>query len=278
MVKLALTTRQERLDLFIDLLWVGIISNIAEHYFEQAFSGDYSAGLAYVNFSLLFLPAWSMWALLQLFLNTYYMDDVLQRGIIVWFLILGLVWGNNAPYFLQTEGNTGYLIVTYLVALATIRFTEIIYSIWLPFLRRSTLAKLIASVPMTGLWLAATVTQGWVQYGLVCGAVVYGNAWGLVELTPMGQRIFGDGLRTQRDWKHTIKRWENFFVIALGEGVILLIRTSPLGAGYTVQLSRGIMALMIYFFLHLLYFNSDQAKTFVHPLYRRWWMKASWFL
>lgn len=181
-------SQRERIDLFIDLLWVGIISNISEHYFEQAFSGADESGHAMVEFILLFLPAWSIWSELQTFLSSYYMDDLPQRLIIIWILILGLVWGNNAPYLLSDSNAIRWTISVYIIATGTLRFTELIYSIWIPWLRRRWIWRVFITLPITGFWVAAIFTRGNTQLGMVFATLVCERLWVVLEASPLGER------------------------------------------------------------------------------------------
>jgi hypothetical protein len=70
-----ISKHRERLDLFIDLIWVGIIGNLSEVFSAMYFHDDSSAGNAVGLFILLFLPSWRIWNFLREFLNNYYMDD-----------------------------------------------------------------------------------------------------------------------------------------------------------------------------------------------------------
>jgi uncharacterized protein YqfA (UPF0365 family) len=49
------------LNLFIDLLWVGIVSNISERFSSTAFHSDTTWGSAFLEFSVLFYLAWRVW-------------------------------------------------------------------------------------------------------------------------------------------------------------------------------------------------------------------------
>lgn len=69
-----ISRHRERLDLFIDLIWVGIIGNLSE-VFSSMYFQDGNPGHAVGLFILLFLPAWRIWNFLREFLNSYYMDD-----------------------------------------------------------------------------------------------------------------------------------------------------------------------------------------------------------
>lgn len=268
----------ERLDLFIDLLWVGIISNISEHFFEQSFSGGVESGRALIEFFLLFLPAWGIWSELQMFLSSYYMDDFAQRLIVMWILILGLFWGNNAPYILGTNETVSWFISVYIIATLSLRLVELLYSIWLPWLRRIWLWRAILTLPVTGFWLAAIFTKHDIQLGMIFATIAFERAWIFLEASPIGDRLWGGNnhIRKYHDYKHTIKRFESFFIITLGEGVFLLVRGSPLGSGFNQHASRGVWALMIYYLVHWTYFYGDHTRTLVHPVYRRWYLRVAW--
>jgi low temperature requirement protein LtrA len=60
---------RERIDLFIDLVWVGIISNLSEVFSEVYFAPHQSAGKAFLMFIVVFLPAWRIWNFLREFLS-----------------------------------------------------------------------------------------------------------------------------------------------------------------------------------------------------------------
>lgn len=220
-----------------------------------------------------------MWSELQVFLNSYYMDDLIQRIVVVWVLILGLLWGNNAPFILnQEDGYVSWFISVYLIATATLRFVELFYSIWIPWLRRIWIWRFLLTLPITGLWIGAIFSRDNSQLGLIFASLFFERAWIWLEASPVGDRLWGGEhhVRKYHDYKHTIKRLENFFIITLGEGVFLLIRGSPLGKGFSQSAGRGISALMIYYLIHWTYFYGDHTRTLVHPVYRRWNYRISW--
>lgn len=66
--------QRERMDLFIDLIWVGIISNVSELYSSEAFKPtESSPGQAFLLFVLVFFPTWRIWNGLREIMNNYYM-------------------------------------------------------------------------------------------------------------------------------------------------------------------------------------------------------------
>lgn len=90
------------MDLFIDLLWVGIVSNISERFTQAAFEND-NYGEAFLEFLVLFLLAFEIWNLLRGFLNDAFTDDIVQRVFVIWILSLAMLYGNNTRTFAQNS-------------------------------------------------------------------------------------------------------------------------------------------------------------------------------
>ena len=91
---------KRRFELFIDLIWVGMIGNLAAHFSDQAFTTEstFNIGEAVGEFIILFLIAWRMWKNLDEFMNKYHTNDFVERIFVIWALMLAMLYGNNAPY------------------------------------------------------------------------------------------------------------------------------------------------------------------------------------
>lgn len=64
-----------RLDLFVDVLWVGIIANLSGTFGEQAFSNSgVRTSSAVIEFILLFLPIWRIWDHLRSYTTQFYLE------------------------------------------------------------------------------------------------------------------------------------------------------------------------------------------------------------
>lgn len=60
-------------ELFLDLMYVGIIANLAGEALEHA------SGAALLKYVLFFVPAWTVWADIKDFTNYYYNEDLSQK-------------------------------------------------------------------------------------------------------------------------------------------------------------------------------------------------------
>ncbi|KAE8451011.1 hypothetical protein EG329_005451 [Mollisiaceae sp. DMI_Dod_QoI] len=268
-----------RLDLFIDLIWVGIIANLSATFSEQAFTeSGVSIRDTVLEFILLFLPIWRVWDHLRSFCINHFDDDLFQRNFVVWILILAVVFGINAPYaFVLYGGNSLKLLIgIYLAAQASFIGAYAVQAIFIPFLRRQVLFRLCATSISTGLWIAAIFVPYPGKIGLIFGATFAEYPVDVFLRSPRADRHLTPGWKLIPDIDHYAERHEGFYIIILGEGVFRLIEGSPSGLGLHQGTTTIITALLMYYALHWLYFNGDSSKKFVHALRRTWWKPVLW--
>lgn len=269
-----------RFELFIDLIWVGIIGNLAEHFSDQAFNIDVGPMIARatLEFVILFLLAWRFWKYLQEFMGKYRTNDLVERTFVLWALMLAMLYGNNAPYLLDSEDPSSIAIVFYLVFRASLLAVEAIYSLYLPQIRRRILVQSMLTLPLLGLWIPAIIFPYPARAGLALSAVI-AEYWvaALID-TPLVERFLKEDRKELFNTDHWVERIQDFFIIVLGEAVLSLIRGSPLGRGLTRQSTAGALALVAYYVVSCFFFNGDQSRKYVHAVRRKWWRKVLWLL
>jgi low temperature requirement protein LtrA len=94
--------------------------------------------------------------------------------------------------------------------------------------------------------------------------------------SPLSDRLLSGGWERSLNINHYVERMQGFFIIILGEGVFRLIEGSPSGVGLNPATGTILLALLLYYVLHWLYFNGDQSKQFVHALRRTWYKPFIW--
>ncbi|KAF2490629.1 hypothetical protein BU16DRAFT_566638 [Lophium mytilinum] len=254
------------LDLFIDLIFVGIIGNIAEHTSERLFvapSGhegtSTDAFKAILEFALEFLLTWRIWNYLRNFTNMFFQDDLTQRLFIIWILALALIFGNNVTSTFVNYKGASFTFSVYLIIRASFFYIEGIYCIFIRWMWKEWLLSVVTSLPASGLWIGAIFTSGWAQLGLVMGALAIDYSGAIFRNSPLFDRLLSKNHRKTPDLDHYVERISSFYVIILGEGVLNLIKGSPLGEGLTAEVGSGIATLAMYFLLHMLYFKSQAS-------------------
>ena len=269
----AVAKSRERLDLFVDLIWVGIIGNLSEVFSSLNFgSEDSRPGVATLVFMLVFLPSWRIWNAMREFLNNYYMEDMLQRLFQLWVLVCSVFYGNQLAYLAEDIDNVKvWVISTYLVIISSFILIELVYSIFIPWLRRLCIFQLVIRVPEIGLWIAAIYVPGIRAVAPIVAAILWEYARALIMDMPFAQRFTTSAYRKALDVNHFQARMANFFIIVLGEGVLQLVKDGPLGRGLNSTTGSMAWVLLIYFAFSYLYFVRDGSKNFIPAVRHRGW-------
>ena len=192
----------------------------------------------------------------------------------LWILLLSVLYGINATYAFVPSGENSLallIIAVYLVARASFSFAYIIKSIYLPFIRRRVFFQVVTTTAIGGIWIAAIFVPYPGKIGLLVVANTLEQPIAGIMASPVGGRLLTGGWEHCPDSDHHIERIEEFFIIILGEGVFRLIEGSPSGPGLNARSGVVLTALLLYYIIHWLYFNSDQSKSYVHALKRIWW-------
>ncbi|KAF2095829.1 hypothetical protein NA57DRAFT_58899 [Rhizodiscina lignyota] len=268
---------RERVDLFIDLIWVGIISNLSEVYSALFFDPEQSQGLAVGVFIIAFTASWRIWNILREFMSNYYMDDVLQRLFIFWILVLSVFYGNQLAYLPEDiEKYKHYVIILYLFIRASFAAMEAIYAIFIPWLRWVCVFHTVLMLPAVGLWIAGMELKGNKALGPILCALVWEYFVPVALDTKVANRLTPNQYRKALDPRHFQSRFASFFILAVGEGVLQLISRGPLGVGITGTAAVSVWSLNIYFIISFLYFNRDQSKYYIPAVRRKGWRVLLW--
>lgn len=122
-------------------------------------------------FLVIFLLSFRIWDQLRSFLNNFFNGDAFQAIFILWMLVLGLAFGNNA---LEPVKNRllDFLVWIYLAARASLWFIEMIYGTLIPALRPQLYVTVILSIPSTILLIGSVFGEWPVKPLLILGAMV----------------------------------------------------------------------------------------------------------
>lgn len=190
-----------------------------------------------------------------------------------------MLYGINAPFAFRPSGEVNSLkliIAIYLIARASFLVAYLIQSIFMPYLRRHFAAQLISAIVTGSLWIAAIYVPYPTKYTILILANLLEQPLATYFASPFGDKLITGGWKRFENVDRNIVRHEGFFTIILGEGVFRLIEGSPSGLGLNNHTGTIMIAVLLYYLLHWLYFNGDQTKEYVHALRRTWWKPFLW--
>ncbi|KAJ5813781.1 uncharacterized protein N7503_000531 [Penicillium pulvis] len=251
-----------RFELFLDLLYIAILSNFADTLTEDI------SGAKLAKYILTLAPSWHVWSDLREVMNSFYNDDLLQRILILWIMALMVVYGNNAPLVDEDIGAMRSAVGSYMAARLSLTVMHI-YNSFASYQHRPqlrlwaglsvvTLAVYIPlyfeSVPMRGK-IAATAVA----------VVLEEIAW-VFCYSPAAKKLLRVKYSTAVDIPHEADRFAAFYIIALGEFLYLIIVGNHAAIGLNERLLRAIWTLIIAFCLNWLYVHADGSVDSAHPL------------
>ncbi|KAF2092439.1 hypothetical protein NA57DRAFT_50195 [Rhizodiscina lignyota] len=267
-----------RFELFLDLLYVALVANMAENF------ADHANGNGLVKYMLIFRHAWSD---LREVMNSYYNDDLLQRCLILWVMGLLILYASSGEPIDESEndgipGLSALRATTgaYMTARLTIILIYYIYSFASHQHRPQ--ARIFASLNLVGLFLwipmfFETISlRGKIAVAVV--AIVYEEAAWIWSFGPWVKKMLKLEYSTAVDVEHEIDRQAAFYIIVLGEFVYGIVVGSPAGIGLTLNYFRAVEVLVIAFSFNWIYVNRDGSIESTHPLSRSVVSAFIWFI
>ena len=209
-------------------------------------------------------------------MSKYHTNDLVERLFVLWIIILAMLYGNNAPYLLSLRDSSNVAIIIVLVVLGSFIVIQTAYSVYIPSLRREIALRVALTAFPLPLWISAIFVANPRKAALVVAAIAVEYFTAASMVTPPAERLLKQDHSENLDADHWVERIQDFFIIILGEGVMSLIKGSPLGRGISDQAWTGVLTLVAYYVLSGFYFNGDQSRRYVHAVRRTWWRKLLW--
>lgn len=260
-------TKHERtsgkLELFLDLIYVGIASNIASSAVER------STGLSFLKYFLVFIPPWTVWHDLKEFMNYYFNDDLLQNIYTLWILFLIIIYGNNCEYLDKEHNALLTCVVVYFLARVTTALMLAFYSLYIPQHRMQMRFYSACIIVVSSCWfLILLIHTNWGRCIFAGCFFFLENFVFVVSVHPFFKKYLSKKSSTALNIEHEDERYHAFLIIAIGEFLFSLVAKSPLEMGWNDKLAKGLAVLIIAFVFFNLYAHKDGSKRATHALRR----------
>ncbi|KAJ5376573.1 hypothetical protein N7509_013459 [Penicillium cosmopolitanum] len=251
-----------RFELFLDLLYVAILSNFADFLAEDI------SGAKLVKYILVLAPSWHIWSDIRELMNSFYNDDLLQRLLILWLMAVLVVYGNNAPLVDEDIGAMRAAVGSYMVARVTSNLAHLVFSFASYHHRRQQRLWVVLSSICLCIYIPLYFEDVSIRGKIAAAAV----AVSLEEFiwvfcySPVAKKLLRVKYSTAVDIAHEIDRFAAFYIIVLGEFLYLIVKGSNAAVGFNEGLLRAIWTLIIAFCLNWLYTHADGSMESTHPL------------
>ena len=173
LVRAADERSSHRLELFFDLVFVGLVAILAKEAVHQ------HDAIAFVRYILTYTAAWIVWNYMREIFDAFFVDDAPQRLLILFVVAALVVYGNNAVHIENTEhGARQTAIGAYLVASGLMMGLTLFYSFYIRQYRPQIRAHFVVWLVSAGLWIGAMFVEERLAVALaaIALALEYG-AW-----------------------------------------------------------------------------------------------------
>ncbi|OWB61972.1 hypothetical protein B5S29_g2880 [[Candida] boidinii] len=261
-----------KIELFLDLMYVGIVANLASHATENASAGSF---LQYV---LLFFPVYQVWADIKDFMNYYYNEDLSQKVYIVWILALLTIYTNSAEFVLKDNRSTAAVVVPYILCRISLCISMAVYSFYVPQHRTQNILYACCLLVTCTLWIPVIFVDTKKKIGLAFMNIFLEITTWVICYHTWTKKLLKLKYTTALNIEHEVERYGAFYVIAIGEFLYKVVASESLGHGLTKRVGRGIMIVMCAFALLQLYFNGEGSKKAIHAIRRSGHSATAWLL
>lgn len=267
-------TKGERLsgkiELFLDLIYVGIIANVAGDACENA------SWQALVKYILVFIPYWTVWADIKDFTNYYYNEDLSQKLYLLWILVLLVTSVNSQSKVLELRKAAAFTIVPYILCRVSLAISLLFYSLFVPEHRPQQRLYSVFLFITSCVWIPVIFVDTTAKIIISAVAIALEQLTFCIVFHPITKRILKITTSTALNIEHEVDRMAAFYTVAIGEFLTKISAELPIGVGFTSIYPRGILYLIIAYIIFWLYDRAGTSRKAVHPLRHSAFRAVTW--
>ncbi|CAG8982075.1 hypothetical protein HYALB_00008802 [Hymenoscyphus albidus] len=265
------TTEVASFELFVDLLYVGILAINGDHASEEP------NGQELLRFAITFIMSWKIWNDLQLIVSWFETDDILQRVSVIFIMacLLGLT-----TQMLEAFGETWSMLVAfYLAARLFMGSYYLIVMKTIPMIRGMMVAQVVATIIPCVLWIASIYVEYPNRLALIWIAIALDLAGGVLPIIfiRIAKHInagLGEWMEQVFEFypatniEHKVERTNAFVTLVFGYSVVAVIYQSVAPFGLNAFYGKAVLGLIQAFCFNWIYFELDGADLFAHAIRR----------
>lgn len=267
-------TKGERLsgktELFLDLIYVGIIGSVAGEACENA------SWAAFVKYVLVFLPYWTVWSDIKDVTNYYYNEDLSQKLYLLWILILLTTSVNAQTHVLELTRGAVFTIMPYILCRLSLAFLLLFYSFYIPEHRPQQRLYFVFLVITSAMWVPVIFVGVKLKVILALIVIALEQISYAIVFHPITKKALKLTMSTALNIEHEVERMAAFYTVAIGEFLAKATADSPIGVGFNKFYPRAIFFLVVAYTLFWFYDNAGNSQKAVHPLRHSAFRAMSW--
>jgi low temperature requirement protein LtrA len=255
----------DRLELFFDLTFVGIIAVLAEEAVKEP------TGPSVVRYIITYTAAYTVWSMMKEASNAFHNHDLTQKMTVLFVMACLVIYGNNAPKVQQTlsEGSARAAAVgSYLLAEFALIATMFYYSFHIKAYRAQLRIHSGLWLITSGIWIGCIFVDIRSAIAMAFVAIALEMASWHFAYSLVLKKLLRLRYSSALNIEHEIERFNDFYTLVIGEFLFSIFSGSPIGHGIHIAAARAVLAVVIAFCFQLLYMQGGGSKYITHPLRR----------
>ncbi|KAL2041084.1 hypothetical protein N7G274_006028 [Stereocaulon virgatum] len=268
-------------ELFIDLLYVGIIAVIGDKAAEDP------TGFGFLRFAITFILGWKMWSELTQIISWFEADDIFQRVQILF--VMTCLFGYTLNIVQSFEATYVQLIAFYLAQ----RLFSVIHFMWvghlLPMIRGYMIVYSVTIIVPAALWIASIQVDYPNRLALIWVAIFVDlfSVLGIVWLKRWVDAERPGFMSRFRDWfdffpainiEHKTERTNAFVTLVFGYSVVSLLFQNKAPFGINAFFGKAVLGLIQAFSFNWMYFEIDSWNLHTHAIRRHIMSSIVWMM
>ena len=236
-------------ELFIDLVYVGVIDIIGEKAVEHP------SGLSLLHFVIVFSIAWKIWSDMTNIINWFDIDDIFQRVCVAFYLICLFGFCTNIFYMFEEEESTYKSAVAFYIA------QRLFLGIWyhmvaglVPMIRGTMIANSLLILTSVAFWIGSMHVHYPSQLALIFIGIIidlFGGVF-LIYAMRLMKRDHALG-RWVKHWfeffpainiEHRVERNNAFVALVFGYSILTILYQSHASFGINAFFGKGVLGLI----------------------------------
>ncbi|KAB8303193.1 hypothetical protein EYC80_004640 [Monilinia laxa] len=270
------TTEVASFELFVDLLYVGILAINGDH------AAEHPTGYELWRFVITFIMSWKIWSDLALIISWFETDDIAQRISILF--IMACLLGLTTNMLEAFENTYTMLIAFYLTARLFIGSYFLFLAWCIPMVRGMLIAQSIIIAIPSVLWIGSIYIDLPQRFAIIAIAILIDltGSVGVMFLARGAKNISTKlGIWADRVFEfypatnieHKTERTNAFVTLVFGYSVVAIIYQSAAPFGLNAFFGKAVLGLIQAFAFNWIYFDLDGTDLFAHAIRRN--VKAS---
>ncbi|KAM3077358.1 hypothetical protein ACMFMG_006708 [Clarireedia jacksonii] len=272
-------TEVESFELFVDLLYVGVLAINGDHAAENA------TGYELLRFVITFIMSWKIWNDLTVLISWFETDDIIQRVSIMFIMacLLGLTTN-----ILDAFEHTYTMLVAFYLAARLFMGTYYLFLAWsVPMVRGMMISQACIIVVPSILWIGSIYVDLPRRFAIIAIALLV-DLTGTVLVLLMIRTNISARFKAWADRvfefypatniEHKVERTNAFVTLVFGYSVVAIIYQSATSFGLNAFYGKAVLGLIQAFSFNWIYFDLDGADLFAHAIRRHVYSSITWGL